>query len=103
MWLHAEGEDWNVVITKCSSFAANWDQLSGYLGISFKVIDCIRGNYPGNNSSCWNEALKQWITQNYNTEKFGEPSWRTLLKAIAKVDRLEFKKLAAEHKGTLCL
>ena len=91
-----------MVIIECSSFAAHWKQLSGYLGLSFELIDNIRGNHPtGNVTECWDEALKQWIKQNYNTEKFGDPSWKTLLKAIARIDKLQFKKLAAKHKVKL--
>ena len=36
--------------------------------------------------------------QEYNTEKYGMPSWTTLLKSVAKVDMLLFKKLAAKHR-----
>ena len=50
------------------------------------------------NYQCWSEALKQWIEQNYNIEKFGKPSWRRLLKAIAVVNRAKCKKLAANHQ-----
>ena len=87
------------MIVECSSLAANWEQLSGYLGLSIGLIDSIKGNHPGDNSSCWNEALKQWIKQNYKTQKFGEPSWKTLLQAVAMVDNLMFKNLATKHQG----
>ena len=91
--------DWNVVITECSSLAAEWELLSAYLGISAKMIDIIKGNNPSKISSCWNEALKQWIMQNYDTERFGEPSWRTLLEALAKVDKRQFKELAEKYQS----
>ena len=91
-------EGWNTVIIECGLLAANWERLSGYLGLSFEILDDIKKCHPNNNSDCWNEALKQWIKQNYKTEMFGEPSWRTLLRAIAKVDKLRFKKLAERHQ-----
>lgn len=40
---------------------------------------------------------------NYNFAKFGAPSWRTLLKAVALVDILYFKKLAYNHQGSILL
>ena len=80
---------------KCKSLAAKWEQLSIYLGLTFEVIDNIKG--CGGNYSCWNEALKQWVKQNYSTEKFGVPSWRSLLSAVARVDKLLFRKLASEY------
>lgn len=94
----AEEDDWNGVILECSSLAAKWDQLSGYLGLSMGTIETIIKSHPYDTSGCWNEALKLWIKQNYNTEKYGVPSWRTLLKAIAMVDKLLFKKLADNHQ-----
>ena len=92
-----EGDDWNIVIEECSSLAAKWEQVSGFLGLPHSRIASIRGDHPNDNTGCWNDALLFWITQKYNTAKFGKPSWKTLLKAISKVDKLEFKGLAAEH------
>ena len=87
------------MIDECSSLAAKWEQISGFLGLRLSLIDTIKQNHPGDNIGCWNDALKHWIKQNYNTGKFHEPSWRSLLKAIARVDRALFKKLASEHQG----
>ena len=87
------------MIDECSSLAAKWEQVSGFLGLPLSLIDSIKKNHLGDNIGCWNDTLKHWIKQNYNTAKFGEPSWKTLLKAIAKVDKLKFKRLAAEHEG----
>lgn len=94
-----EEDDWNIIIEACNSLAAKWELISGYLGLPPSLIDKIRGNHPGDNISCLNDALLQWIKQNYNVVNFGEPSWKTLLQAIAKVDKLYFKKLAADHQG----
>ena len=95
--LHAGEDDWNLVIRECSSLAANWEQLSGYLGLSFKMIASIKDDHPNDNKGRWNEALKHWILQNYKTEMFGKPSWKTLLSAVAEVDKSFFKSLAGKH------
>ena len=87
-----------MIILKCKSLAAKWEQLSAFLGLPSSLIDQIRLNRPNDSSGCWNEALNQWIKQNYNTNRFGKPSWKTLLRAIAHVDRRLFGKLASEHK-----
>lgn len=74
-----------------------------YLGLPFDIID-NNVRVAGNCGHCWREALKEWIKQNYNTKRFGEPSWKTLLKAVVKVDRRKFQILAAEHKSKfVCL
>ena len=96
-----DDDDWNDVIIECSSLAGKWEQLSGYLGLSMRLIDVIKGNHPSNGIACWNEALKQWIIQNFKTAKYGYPSWKTLLGAIAIVDKLLFNKLAKEHQGII--
>ena len=93
----AEIEDWNVVVIECKSLAAKWKELSISLGLSCDVIVNIKGS--GDNYYCWSEALKHWIKQNYNTDMFGRPLWRTLLKAVAEVDKRQFQKLAADYQG----
>ena len=85
------------MIMECTSLAAHWEQLGGYLGLERSSLTLIRGNHPHDNAGCWNETLNQWIKQNYKTERHGMPSWRTLLGAIARVDKLLFKRLAIEH------
>ena len=97
----SEEDDWNDVIKECSSLAAKWEQLSGYLGLSIGTIDAIRENFPNNVAGCLNEAFKHWIKQNYRTAKYGYPSWRMLLEAIARIDKLLFKRLADKHQGII--
>ena len=87
------------MIIECKSLSGDWEKVSAYLGLSFKLIDIIKRDNPRDSSGCWNEALKQWIKQNYNAELFGRPSWRSLLRAVAEVDKHQFQKLAAEHQG----
>ena len=91
-----------MVIKECNLLAANWENLGAFLGLSIGTIDSIKES-PRISSAVgyWNEVLKQWIKQNYNTRRYGLPSWRTLLESIARVDKLLFKKLAAEHPGML--
>ena len=89
------------MVIECKSLAAKWEQLSIYLGLSCDIIDNIKGS--GDNYHCWSEALKNWIRRNYNTEKFGVPSWRSLLGTVAEVDKLMFRKLAEKHQGILIL
>ena len=94
------GKDWNTVIMECHSLAAKWEQLSGYIGLSSDLIAFIKRNHPNDMSLCWNEALDHWIKQKYEIENVGKPSWRTLLKAIAMVNKRLFTKIAAGHQGT---
>ena len=69
------------------------------MGLSFKTIRTIQGNNSDDREGAWNEALMQWILQDYNTEKHGLPSWKTLLKTISIVDQPLFEELATEHQA----
>ena len=93
-----EEEDWNVVFDECRSLAAKWEQLSAFLGLSMSLIDVIKKNHPGDCIDCWADAIRHWIKQTHNTQRFGLPSWKSLLMAVAEVDKLQCKKLAAEHQ-----
>ena len=90
-------DDWNIVSVECGSLAAKWEQLSACLGLAKADIDRIRENRPRDSAGCWSEALSQWIKQNYSTQRFGLPSWRSLLSAVAMVDRRLCKELANKH------
>ena len=87
---------------ECSTrtLAAKWKQLGGYLGLRIGVMDTIKRDNPNDSSACWSEALQHWIQQDYNTARFGLPSWRTLLEAIAQQNRRVFKTLAEKHKAS---
>ena len=81
---------------ECGSLAAKWEQLSACLGLAKADIDRIKES-GRDIAGCWSEALSQWIKQNYSTQQFGLPSWRSLLKAVTMVDRRLYKELAAKH------
>ena len=94
----AEDDDWGLIIDDVSPCAAKWETLSGRLGIPAKRINSIKLENPGHNANCWNKALQEWLEQNYNTTKYPLPSWRTLLKAVAREEYTLFKKLADKHR-----
>ena len=86
---------------ECSPLASKWQQLSAFLGLKLSIIDRIKSDFPSDSLGCLSEVLKEWIKMNYDTQRYGKPSWKTLLKAIAKIDKLHFRRLATEHQGTL--
>ena len=64
--------------------------------------DAIKEKYPNKDLSCLNQVLKLFILKKYKIERYGLPTWKSLLKAIGKIDANLFKKLAEEHKGIGC-
>ena len=90
-------KDWNSVVIACKTLSLRWQELSVNLGISPSDIGKFAKNHPQDVSGCLSDALVHWIRQNYDTKQYGLPSWRTLLRAVAQLDKLLFKKLASEH------
>ena len=94
-------DDWNDVVIACSSLSAKWQQLCGHMGLTLRAVRTIKQTNQNDSAASWNDAITQWILQEYNTEKYGCPSWKSLLKAIGKVDKPLFEKLTKEHQGML--
>ena len=91
-------DDWNEACQDVRRLAAQWKEIGRALGLASHQIQEIEGN-DTKNSACLDRAIETWIGQNYNTDKFGLPSWRTLCKAVSQVaDKKYFKELAEKHK-----
>ena len=97
-FISSDEDDWNDVVMECSSLASHWEELCAYLGLRMGTIEVIKAKHHDKDQACWNSSLHNWILQKYNTEKYGYPSWRTLLKAVGRVDGALFNKLAEEHQ-----
>ena len=82
---------------ECKTLSAKWEELSICLGLPADEIDTIKRNNPDNAQRCWSQALLAWIRQCYDTNKYGKPSWRTLLRAIAKENKRLFETLSQDH------
>ena len=50
-------------------------------------------------SNCLTRALTLWLKRNYNTERFGDPSWEVLARAVAHDDGGNDPALAEKIKG----
>ena len=99
----AEEDDWNIVVRECASLSAKWKQLSCNLGLPHKLIDTIKHDCGDDAEGCLGKALNDWICQNYNTDKFKLPSWKSLLCAIVDIDKLLFHRLSRKHLGKWAL
>ena len=84
-------------------FAFKWEKIAQSLGIVANKIKEIKQNNIHDVSQCLYEAINYWIQQNCTTDKHGLPSWRTLCKAISKVEgtRKIVRDLAKDHRGII--
>ena len=92
-------DDWSEICCECRSLASRWDELCLFLHLPMGTSDTIKEKHPTKELSCLSEALKLWILQKYKTQRYGPPTWKMLLGAIAKIDEDLFKTLAKEHQG----
>ena len=43
----------------------------------------IEKERPNDMKSCLSEMVTEWLNQSYNTQRFGLPSWKMLVEAVA--------------------
>ena len=91
-------DDFADVLEAVERLAADWDKLAPYLHLRNGDIRVIRKENPGDTRACLNNTMELWLKENYNTRKFGHPSWRTLVKAVARMDMAIAKEIANEHR-----
>ena len=78
---------------------ADWPKLAHYLGVRNDDVKVMKTEKPGDTWACLHNTMELWLRENYNTTKFGHPSWRTLVKAVARMDMAHAKEIANEHRG----
>ena len=88
------------MIRECKKLSAHWHDLCAFLGMDPDDLERIMKDNGSDSKACLKKSLYEWIKQNYPTPKYGLPSWRTLLEAVAEVDKRLFKKLAEKYKAT---
>ena len=78
----SEEDDLSLVFDTLLPVSAKWSRLCCSLGLRASLLDTIKKNHPGDMDQCLFEGLQQWVQRNYNTEKHGLPTWRSLVAAV---------------------
>ena len=71
------------VETEVFDVASGWESFGKALHISpqrLSIIKAVPGITP---EKCLSDTLSEFLRKNYKWEKFGEPSWRLIVTAIA--------------------
>ena len=63
---------------------ARWNHIGRALGIGHNQLKKIEKENKDDLDDCLSEALSLWLNKSYKTEKFGEPSWKLLAKAVRR-------------------
>ena len=79
--------------------AAKYAQIGRNFGLAPSTIESIKENHPlaGDNSKALQEVIITWVRQDFNTKKFGLPSWQKVVEVISNFDKLLAKKIAEDH------
>ena len=79
--LSTEYDDLFDVKSELIPVAPKWKDIGLALRLDFVHLNQIQKDNR-NCQDCLTEMLDLWLKKAYNTEKFGQPSWRLLIQAI---------------------
>ncbi len=83
-----------------------WKLIGIALRLKPSKIRVIEEANRGNPSNCLMDVLTNWLDKNYNTVKFGEPSWRKIVEAVASPaagdSNVLAESIASKHQRKLC-
>jgi hypothetical protein len=71
------------VVTELGDVAYVWKSLGGAFRLRQPDLDRIKADHKQDSSSCLEKMVTMWLNQSYNTERFGLPSWKMLVEAVA--------------------
>ena len=87
--------------------AARFYSLGCALGLPASTLDKIRNDNPHDSEIALVQVINTWLARKFNTERFGAPSWRKLVNALAEPaggnDHFLAKKIAEDHPGKCLL
>ena len=63
--------------------AAKWKDIGTALRLKAGDLDAIEAAHPGDPRACLSEGVTHWLRRNYNSKRFGPPTWRKLVEVVA--------------------
>ena len=81
--------------------ASKWKNIGLALRLTPNSLNTISAKE--NVTDCLLEVLTNWLKKTYNVERFGEPSWKLLVKAVSDPARGNdcawAENIAKKHQG----
>ena len=79
-----------------------WQNFALGLRLKMSTTDIIRTEAK-NPHDCLREVLKHWLRRDYNTHRFGPPTWRRIVEVVASPSGCSnpalAHRIAHEHPG----
>jgi hypothetical protein len=97
-----EGEDdLRAVLKALMEVLSEWKMIGIDFGIKSSKLKEIEETHHGNPKKCLVDVLTSWLNGNYDSGKFGQPSWRKVVEVVANPvagDNVALaKRIADEH------
>ena len=71
------------ILTEMMPVASSWKAIGTGLRIDPGRLETIQDSNSGKPKECLSEMLTCWLNRNYNVERFGEPTWQSVVKVVA--------------------
>jgi len=78
---------------------ADWKGIGMALHIRIAKLEEIERAHSSDPNNCLTATMIEWLKKNYKTEKFGDPSWRSLVKAVRDFNKDVAVKIAQAHQA----
>ena len=71
------------ILTEMMPVTSSWKAIGRGLRIDPGRLEAIQESNSGKPKECLSDMLTCWLKRNYNVERFGEPTWRDVVKVVA--------------------
>ena len=99
--VNALGNDFMDVKLAVYDVMDRWQGVAHAIGLNPSQVRTIQAQHPGNIEGCLDESLYVWLRRAHNEEKFGPPTWKKLVEAVAAraggQNRAVSLEIAKEH------
>ena len=86
------------------TMADSWGRIAVGLRLPPRMKSLIAKKHPNNPEDCLLAVVEEWLKGVHNVEKYGHPSWRALVQAVADpmggANSALAHSIAAKHSGT---
>ena len=72
------------VLTELEPVQSRYFDIGLMLHLKPDVLKEIFRRNPESSSKGMSEMIIEWLSKNYNTKRFGDPTWKSLVIAVAK-------------------
>ena len=105
---HSDPDHLFDVLKDLNPASAKWKNIGIALRLNPNTLDSIQADNNNDSTACLTSMVTEWLKRNYSVEKFGEPTWQWLVKAVGDpaggANKALARDIARRHRtGGICL